>query len=366
MLWLIIVLIGIETNWPNLEPEIVDFTMNYCARQGIDWKSLNLYKKLPDAVHYQIGDTDEFIAIFFARDIYTGISTASDVYIHGYDPDYNTAHGMPPVIVVHTGDATLRVGQQISVVWGYWIYRSFVFFETSSLGPGATISNGTLSLYGFQDYSIQDFDVVVQNGQPAHPQDPPVSDDYNCTYYSGNGGSFNTSSFTTSGYNDIFLNGNGLSWINKTGTTKLCIRSNRDINSNAPVAGNDEWIVVYAKEAGDSYAPKLVLNYTTGISDDQIEVSKPERLRLNVLPSVGCGNFSIEYYIPSNARLPISLNLYDATGRLVRCLTLDAKRLTPVVWDGTDDSGHRLPAGIYFVRLESNEFKETEKVILLR
>uniref|UniRef100_A0A7C4TIX4 FlgD/Vpr Ig-like domain-containing protein n=1 Tax=candidate division WOR-3 bacterium TaxID=2052148 RepID=A0A7C4TIX4_UNCW3 len=41
--------------------------------------------------------------------------------------------------------------------------------------------------------------------------------------------------------------------------------------------------------------------------------------------------------------------IYDATGRLVSCLTLDAKRLTPVVWDGTDDSGRRLPSGVYFV-----------------
>jgi hypothetical protein len=37
-----------------------------------------------------------------------------------------------------------------------------------------------------------------------------------------------------------------------------------------------------------------------------------------------------------------------------------------VVWDGADDSGRRLPAGIYFIRLESDGFKETEKVILLR
>jgi hypothetical protein len=37
-----------------------------------------------------------------------------------------------------------------------------------------------------------------------------------------------------------------------------------------------------------------------------------------------------------------------------------------IIWDGRDGSGRKLPSGIYFVRLESDEFKETEKVILLK
>jgi flagellar hook assembly protein FlgD len=37
-----------------------------------------------------------------------------------------------------------------------------------------------------------------------------------------------------------------------------------------------------------------------------------------------------------------------------------------ISWDGTDDSGRKLPSGVYFVRLESDDFKKTEKAILLR
>jgi len=37
-----------------------------------------------------------------------------------------------------------------------------------------------------------------------------------------------------------------------------------------------------------------------------------------------------------------------------------------ISWDGTDDSGRRLSPGVYFVRLEADEFKKTEKAILLR
>jgi len=36
------------------------------------------------------------------------------------------------------------------------------------------------------------------------------------------------------------------------------------------------------------------------------------------------------------------------------------------VWDGKDGSGRRLPSGVYFVRLETDGFKKTEKAILLR
>jgi len=37
-----------------------------------------------------------------------------------------------------------------------------------------------------------------------------------------------------------------------------------------------------------------------------------------------------------------------------------------VVWFGEDDSGRRLPSGVYFVRLEAGDFKQVEKAVLLR
>jgi hypothetical protein len=37
-----------------------------------------------------------------------------------------------------------------------------------------------------------------------------------------------------------------------------------------------------------------------------------------------------------------------------------------VFWDGTDDAGHKPPAGIYFVQLEAEDHTALEKVILLR
>ncbi|MEO0162291.1 MAG: M14 family zinc carboxypeptidase [candidate division WOR-3 bacterium] len=62
-----------------------------------------------------------------------------------------------------------------------------------------------------------------------------------------------------------------------------------------------------------------------------------------------------------------SLAIYNVTGRMVKDLsrlTLNDGRST-VVWDGFDDSGRRLPAGVYFVQLEAGDFKQIVKVVLL-
>jgi hypothetical protein len=82
------------------------------------------------------------------------------------------------------------------------------------------------------------------------------SGDYNKNYYSGNGGTLNTARFT-SGYNTIPLN--NLNWINTTGMTKLCLRSSRDINGNAP-AGS-EYVNVHSSEFLGMCPPKLDIIY---------------------------------------------------------------------------------------------------------
>jgi len=37
-----------------------------------------------------------------------------------------------------------------------------------------------------------------------------------------------------------------------------------------------------------------------------------------------------------------------------------------IVWDGTDDRGLAVPAGIYFIKLEQNGFKKPAKIIRLK
>jgi hypothetical protein len=72
----------------------------------------------------------------------------------------------------------------------------------------------------------------------------------------------------------------------------------------------------------------------------------------------------------------IKLKIYDASGRLVTNLqqlnskspASVARRTTNncVVWDGRDNIGRQVSPGVYFIRLETDNFKQIEKVIRSR
>jgi hypothetical protein len=80
------------------------------------------------------------------------------------------------------------------------------------------------------------------------------------------------------------------------------------------------------------------------------------------------GDATVEFTLAAPDR--VTIGFYDIGGRLVRTLTerafpAGAQRLA---WDGTDDAGHRLNAGVYFarVRYAARGFESTKKVIVLK
>jgi hypothetical protein len=200
-------------------------------------------------------------------------SSTSDGYIEATSTVYATAWDATTGTVVST-TTTFKVGQYFSSP-NYKIERGFVYFDTSAIPDDATITSATLKLYGQTDSSATDFLITIQNGQPTYPRDPLVETDYNKTYYSGNGGSLTTVGFSTTGYNNITLNATGLTWINKTGTTKLCLRSDREIAGTTPTGL--EYVAVYAADqTGTTYDPQLVVNYETSVT--VTNVSSGERI----------------------------------------------------------------------------------------
>ncbi|MFH1101064.1 MAG: DUF2341 domain-containing protein [Methanobacteriota archaeon] len=197
----------------------------------------------------------------------TFYSSDSDGYISYNENNYNRAHDSSTGTINDTTNY-IYIGQKYLALSGnYYIHKGYVFFDTSAIPDNAIITSATLSLYGYQDFSsYKDFDITIQSGQPTYPNDPLETSDFDYTKYSGDGGSLNTTSFITTGYNTIPLNSDGFSWINPTGTTKLCLRSSRDINQQGAPGGSpidqNEYVVVYAQEKGAGYKPKLIINYT--------------------------------------------------------------------------------------------------------
>jgi len=143
----------------------------------------------------------------------------------------------------------------------YGIERGYVYFDTSSIPTGTTITSAILSLYCSEKDIDVAFNVVIQDGQPDYPSSILTEADYYYMYYVNNGGQKNTSDFTLNAYGDIPLNANGKNWINKGGMTKLCLRSSQDIAKITPL--NSNVIVFYGGPGwGAEYAAKLTITYT--------------------------------------------------------------------------------------------------------
>ena len=60
--------------------------------------------------------------------------------------------------------------------------------------------------------------------------------------------------------------------------------------------------------------------------------------------------------------------MYDLSGRRIALLFRGATDGSPASrdWNGRDEAGRKVAAGIYFVRLEAEGILETRKVVLLR
>ena len=65
---------------------------------------------------------------------------------------------------------------------------------------------------------------------------------------------------------------------------------------------------------------------------------------------------------------PVSLLVFDVTGRLVRTLFRGhtAREHHRFTWDATDDEGRALPSGIYVCKLETVDGSSTRKLALVR
>ena len=74
----------------------------------------------------------------------------------------------------------------------------------------------------------------------------------------------------------------------------------------------------------------------------------------------------IDYSVVSDGH--VTLNVYDITGRLISTLVdgyVDAGYHS-VMWDGIDDSGKMVAAGIYFYSLQNETSSMTRKMVYMK
>jgi len=70
----------------------------------------------------------------------------------------------------------------------------------------------------------------------------------------------------------------------------------------------------------------------------------------------------------TNAQCPMTISIYDLSGRLVKQFTIYDLRFTnhEIVWDGRDNNGVLLPAGVYFYRWKGEGFNIQGKLMIIR
>jgi hypothetical protein len=75
-------------------------------------------------------------------------------------------------------------------------------------------------------------------------------------------------------------------------------------------------------------------------------------------------SFSIGHSVKS-----IAIKIYDASGRLVKSFS-PPSALSPLPsalsWDGTDQTGRRVPSGVYFIHCQADAKRQVEKIILTK
>jgi serine protease AprX len=119
-------------------------------------------------------------------------------------------------------------------------------------------------------------------------------------------------------------------------------------------------------EDNQEKVPVVLYTYTTGIEEYEEYVTRNSAHTLTVVPNPSRNSVRIDFSIPfiQNAKLAV----YDVCGKKVRTLVdrVYKQGNFSIVWDGTDDCGKRVSAGIYFCRIESQGTALTNKLILLK
>jgi predicted transglutaminase-like cysteine proteinase len=163
--------------------------------------------------------------------------------------------------------AYYRVGQRLSGT--YYIQRTYIMFNTTAdpVPDTAYHLNVTLQLWWHKQYMTNptpDFNVTITRyaSDSAWPHIPIVRDDYNLTSYgndSNEAGYLDTTNLLTEQYNNVTFNDLGVSWFNKNGITKFCLRSSLDQNATAPTV--DTEYVDFGAQENATAIPRLIVGY---------------------------------------------------------------------------------------------------------
>lgn len=109
------------------------------------------------------------------------------------------------------------------------------------------------------------------------------------------------------------------------------------------------------------------IGYAKSVSDSSLIAKIPARYYLSQNhPNPFTGGTIVPYALPE--RSEVRLEIYDMLGRRVKTLVAGAQEAgrKEVSWEGTDEEGRPVRAGVYLYRIQTRHFTQTRKLVLLK
>ena len=111
--------------------------------------------------------------------------------------------------------------------------------------------------------------------------------------------------------------------------------------------------------------------WPTDVEEEMTEGEVPAKFSLSAnYPNPFNPVTRIQYSVSSNQIQPIhtTLRIYNVLGQLVKTLVNEPQEAGTyeVIWDGRDENGNEVASGIYFYRLQAEDFTKAKKMLLLK
>lgn len=129
------------------------------------------------------------------------------------------------------------------------------------------------------------------------------------------------------------------------------------------------WLSKYTSDIfGGSLSTSVIyIPSTMQTSIAEFSADNPVRFKLmQNYPNPFNSITSIVYELPENSKVEILI--YNVSGKLVRCIQAGGQTagIYSVNWDGMDQAGIDLPGGLYFCKVQTDNFSDVIKMILKR
>ena len=103
------------------------------------------------------------------------------------------------------------------------------------------------------------------------------------------------------------------------------------------------------------------------VNIDNYKVLFPDRLKIyNAYPNPFNPVTSLRYDLPKNDL--VNITIYDMMGRIVKTLVNGSQKagFNSIKWNATNDRNEPVSAGLYLYTIQTGEFRQTKKMVLLK